>query len=524
MASYPYLSTLEPAAPEELVPLVPLRPIANVANSAAPPAYVTLPPEVVVSGFTRTSHLIPAASPRNLPSASPLRDASDLRAVSHDLDAATAGLGEARRVFEERKSRGVVDASVEQQWICVDRYVPRRPPPGGDLGSGFTLFFTHSGGFYRQIWEPMLARLLSGPARALISEVWTFEAIQHGDSALINDAAQRDVGEFCLQYSTSPVSIEFERGSADGMGSTVVDWHDLARDILHFLTHYLPLEPCEDLGTVLSPVSQDDRAVHHRKVVGVGHSFGGTVLARATLEHPHLFSALILVEPMIFSTRFNTTTDAGAAALGFLLRATLQKQPAFASRADAEAYLARYPTTARWHPDVRANFREHGFAPCEKNDGDEGEGEQGVRLKTRPFDEAAVTFGWRHGHEVWSALADLDERVALHWIMSGKSAAWCVVCLELWLLRRIPLLTGVRDLCRTGGRAMTHRTVWRRPHNSTNVLVPDAGHSVLQEKPDALALHIAAFLRTQRRRQEDTYIGSDAVQALVPYLMSMAKL
>ena len=27
------------------------------------------------------------------------------------------------------------------------------------------------------------------------------------------------------------------------MGSTVVDWHDLARDILHFLTHYLPLEP-----------------------------------------------------------------------------------------------------------------------------------------------------------------------------------------------------------------------------------------------------------------------------------------
>ena len=117
---------------------------------------------------------------------------------------------------------------------------------------------------------------------------------------------------------------------------------------------------------------------------------------------------------------------------------------------------------------------------------------------------------------------------------------------------------------------MTHRTVWRRPHNSTNVLVPDAGHSVsveqnvccwyvrtfntmltclqvLQEKPDALgeclclspliatavptyngasvtALHIAAFLRTQRRRHEETYIGSDAVQALVPYLMSMAKL
>ena len=55
-----------------------------------------------------------------------------------------------------------------------------------------------------QIWEPMLARLFSGPARALISEVWTFEAVQHGDSALINDAAQRDVGEWLWLFFHLP--------------------------------------------------------------------------------------------------------------------------------------------------------------------------------------------------------------------------------------------------------------------------------------------------------------------------------
>ncbi len=82
----------------------------------------------------------------------------------------------------------------------------------------------------------------------------------------------------------------------------------------------------------------------------------------------------------------------------------------------AEAYLRQYPTTARWHEDVMRNFLRHGLAKCEI-------GNQ-VRLKTRPFDEAAVTYGWRSGHEVWSALVDLDPGVYLHWIMSGKGATW----------------------------------------------------------------------------------------------------
>ncbi len=41
----------------------------------------------------------------------------------------------------------------------------------------------------------MLHHLFLGVSRDLISEVWTFEAVQHGDSALINDGAQRDIGQ-----------------------------------------------------------------------------------------------------------------------------------------------------------------------------------------------------------------------------------------------------------------------------------------------------------------------------------------
>ncbi len=57
-----------------------------------------------------------------------------------------------------------------------------------------------------------------------------------------------------------------------------MDWHDLARDILNFLTNFLPCSPSEDIDTVLKPVLHAEDQDRGRRVIGVGHSFGGTVL------------------------------------------------------------------------------------------------------------------------------------------------------------------------------------------------------------------------------------------------------
>ncbi len=167
--------------------------------------------------------------------------------------------------------------------------------------------------------------------------------------------------------------------------------------------------------------------------------------------------------------------------LRFLFTSTLAKQPSFPSAAAARAYFRAYPTSARWDPRIVEVVMRHGLvgdcpAAQDPDAGDEG----GVRLKTRPFDETALTYGWRAAHEVWAALPTLEPRLSLHWVMSGKSAAWYVRAFRLPLSEDLAEANAdaATTFSRTGGRAMTRRTVWRRPANASNVLIPDAGHSV----------------------------------------------
>jgi hypothetical protein len=46
-----------------------------------------------------------------------------------------------------------------------------------------------------QIWEPTLRHLLSSSAGTLVDEVWTWEAVQHGDACMINHDALSGLGE-----------------------------------------------------------------------------------------------------------------------------------------------------------------------------------------------------------------------------------------------------------------------------------------------------------------------------------------
>ncbi|KAI0636106.1 alpha/beta-hydrolase [Trametes polyzona] len=470
------------ADPEELVPLQSLLPI-DAPNRCPTPPQVQLPPEEVVSGYIRTSHVVPAACPRYLPSQSGLRHAM-CDDVPSDMEAALGSLAAARRAFEIQKTRAPQRLlSYEQQWNCVDRYVHPRTL-ASNAARGVTLFLVHSGGFSRQIWEPMLRPLLqrlSESATDIIDEIWSFEAVQHGDSAVINDHAQRDI----------------------------VDWHDLTRDILNFLSTYLPNEPGAFIDTVLQPVSPcSESKAPRRKVVGIGHSFGGTILARAAIDRPYLFESLVLVEPIIFSAAFQDRGPGpGRGMLEFLFTSTLAKQPAFASEDEARAYFKMYPTSARWDPRILEVVMQHGLIADHEHEqetnGDALESAEGrVRLKTRPFDETVVTYGWRSAHEVWSALPNIEPRLSLHWIMSGKSAAW------------------------TGGRAMTRRTVWRRPTNASNVLIPGAGHSILQEKPDELAGEVFAFLFSKYGHLDAIRLhsGIARLQGLLPWVYTMHKL
>ena len=118
----------------------------------------------------------------------------------------------------------------------------------------------------------MLRELLGGPAGEMVDEVWAWDAVQHGDAAVVNAENLSGICTSSLPSTAAPW----------GMTIRLVDWLDNARDIANFMVHYLP----EDVDATVLPIRllrlpasvtsvREERGFHTRKLVVVGHSFGG---------------------------------------------------------------------------------------------------------------------------------------------------------------------------------------------------------------------------------------------------------
>ncbi|KAI6015280.1 Alpha/Beta hydrolase protein [Pisolithus orientalis] len=303
-------------------------------------------------------------------------------------------------------------------WNCVNRYV--RTDRCNTAGTGLTLFVAHANGFPKEISETMLRGLLDSPAAPLVDEIWSWEAVQHGDSALLN---------------------------AENL-SGIFDWQDNARDIANFLLHYLPDEAAQTpLPTRLLRISQavsDARKAqgyHQRKIVVVGHSFGGTTSALAAVNFPKLFSSLILVDPVVVNYG---SYDFGSE----LIRGALIRRDTWSSREEALRLFKQRPFFASWHPDVLKSYVDYW-------------------LKMTPIQESLCFANVFPPLEVWELLEKLDEDITLRWVVPAVSFV---------------------------GEQETKVRVWRRPANASNVVFPFAGHLIVQEAPVELARDISTFL------------------------------
>jgi hypothetical protein len=82
-------------------------------------------------------------------------------------------------------SSQVTDGHPRVLWNCLNRYV--RQGLDESSSTGITLFLAHATGFPKEIWEPTLGHLLSSQdVVGLVDEIWSWEAVQHGDAGLIN--------------------------------------------------------------------------------------------------------------------------------------------------------------------------------------------------------------------------------------------------------------------------------------------------------------------------------------------------
>ncbi|KAG6901619.1 hypothetical protein C0995_009959 [Termitomyces sp. Mi166 len=136
--------------------------------------------------------------------------------------------------------------------------------------SALTLIFTHGTGFHKEQWEPTIDELYAlldhEDGRLRVREVWSIDAPNHGDAAVLN--------ENILITGYEPI----------------FPWEEYARAIYTFLTGF---------GTGV------DVDFSTRRLVGIGHSMGAVCLLLSLGYSPKLkFESFILCELMSTNPKF----------------------------------------------------------------------------------------------------------------------------------------------------------------------------------------------------------------------------
>ncbi|KAG1769848.1 Alpha/beta hydrolase family-domain-containing protein [Suillus occidentalis] len=417
-SSYPYTpttlwTTVKPR------PWVPFKP--HEGHVKVPPLPFKPRSDDLLGIYNISTHVIPAANPRVTPKIPVPEPPRSLKRTASDIKNLGLELMEQQVLYGEDGFSGITDERM--LWNCVNRYV-KKDSEGQSQDEGDHLVPCARNGFSE------------GTVCGVIDEIWSWESVQHGDSALLN------------------------RKNLSGS----FDWSDNARDIANFLINYIP----EEVETSALPIqlnrlpasigeSRQKNGFSSRTLVVAGHSYGGCSATLAALHFPALFSSMILLDAMI------DTYD------GFvwehtqhLVGASLIRRDQWPSREDALRSFKSSRMFSAWHPDVLRLYVDYGLY----------EDESGcVRLKTPPVHEAAVLANPRASRETWQLMERLDEKIELLWILPGKES------------QDVSVLREVRK-----------QRAWRRPANSSNIIFNSCSHLIPQESPEELARVMADFL------------------------------
>ncbi|KAJ5246984.1 toxin biosynthesis protein-like protein [Penicillium chermesinum] len=144
--------------------------------------------------------------------------------------------------------REYAGSTVHQEDILklhVKQYTPKNQPlplPSDAV----TLIATH-GELYEPLWDEILGQAIGFRIRS----IWVADCASMGMSGILNE----------------------EKLSMD------CSWMDHARDLLLMINHFREQMP--------------------RPLVGIGHSFGGTIITNLAYMHPRLFTTVALIDPVI---------------------------------------------------------------------------------------------------------------------------------------------------------------------------------------------------------------------------------
>ncbi|KAK0451576.1 Alpha/beta hydrolase fold-1 [Armillaria borealis] len=214
-------------------------------------------------------------------------------------------------VFDPRPSYPLV-STLKRYW--------KPSSPFHEDNDALTLIFAHGTGFHKEQWEPTIEDLfacIETRGGLKIREVWSIDASNHGDAAILNEEV--------LQW---------------GYEETF-RWEEYARSI-----HALLM----GLGTGV------DVDFTSRRLVGIGHSMGAVSLLLSLTFNPRpVFESLILVELMTM----NQEQSRGPGT--FLVSASSNRRDTWSSKEDAYAVMKRRKAWQVWDDRVLRLFVEHGL-------------------------------------------------------------------------------------------------------------------------------------------------------------------
>lgn len=233
-----------------------------------------------------------------------------------------------------------------------------------------------------------------------------------------------------------PIVATDARNHGDSQhGFSSVPWKDMIADQLYYLNEVLP------------PPSQQSR-----KVIGIGHSMGGTTLVLTEQAKPHTYACLILIEPITPPPPYRREQDHP------LALATYKRKDTFTSKESIFQNYSKYPFSAFTKHSLRA-YIDGAFKEVEED------GKKVWKLKCTPSEESEF---YREGsaHGAYENLGKLDIPVL---IIAGENST-------------IPT-------------AMYDNVVERIGNNAKLVVIKGSSHFVVMEKPHELAEVIIKFIR-----------------------------
>ncbi|MFT4614940.1 MAG: pimeloyl-ACP methyl ester carboxylesterase [Bacteroidia bacterium] len=264
-------------------------------------------------------------------------------------------------------------------------------------GSGDPILLLHATGFHKRCWNEVVLRL---PGR----HVYAADLRYHGNSG------------------------------SEGQ----VQWSVMAQDVCQLL---------EKLD------------LHN--VIGVGHSMGGQLLARAAARHPERFRHLVLIDPVIM--------DPARHASLAQLRANFSASDHPVSRRrnrwrDAQEMYERFrerPPFDTWQPAVLKDYCDYALRPKDE--------EEWQQLACDPINEAAIYMHHEDNQSIYEELDRIRTPVTLLRAPSGDSTVPDFTLSPTW-----PALASALRDCR-------------------EVYLPHLNHFIPMQDPELVAQHILAL-------------------------------